>query len=361
MRQLHSLVRGPRRAALGLGMLALALASCDRTDLLEIIGQVRSGGGSAGQPGVTSIPFESFADSVGDKAASERRVLIRSRDAYVSYFGHAPPAAVDLAKEWVIFYAAGPQKTGGFKASLASLVLAPIAGETVLQAVTTLDAPGADCAVTPEPTTPYALVKFAAQPGIASIDFSRVDTTSACGGTTNPCAAALCPTGTTCVVLDSYPPMAKCEPIKTPPDDPCATVRCAAGTHCVAEQVQCVRAPCPPIAKCEPDAPAVHCGGIAGRPCPGQGVCSDDPSDGCDPKNGGADCGGLCSCPVNHAACAKGLTFNNDPAVCACVAPPGGVACGKKTCASDQICCSASCGICGSKGGACPAIACTTN
>jgi hypothetical protein len=36
----------------------------------------------------------------------------------------------------------------------------------------------------------------------------------------------------------------------------------------------------------------------------------------------------------------------------------GGVACGKTTCSANQICCSASCGICGPRGGLCPAIAC---
>ena len=36
------------------------------------------------------------------------------------------------------------------------------------------------------------------------------------------------------------------------------------------------------------------CGGIAGIQCPGTLQCVDDPSDNCDPNNGGADCGGYC-------------------------------------------------------------------
>lgn len=36
------------------------------------------------------------------------------------------------------------------------------------------------------------------------------------------------------------------------------------------------------------------CGGIAGIPCPDGQACIDDPSDDCDPKRGGADCGGIC-------------------------------------------------------------------
>ncbi|MBM7117319.1 hypothetical protein [Archangium primigenium] len=36
------------------------------------------------------------------------------------------------------------------------------------------------------------------------------------------------------------------------------------------------------------------CGGFAGLPCPEPLVCVDDPSDSCDPKQGGADCSGIC-------------------------------------------------------------------
>lgn len=36
------------------------------------------------------------------------------------------------------------------------------------------------------------------------------------------------------------------------------------------------------------------CGGIAAIPCPTGFECVDDPTDGCDPANGGADCSGIC-------------------------------------------------------------------
>ncbi|KAL2129562.1 hypothetical protein VTI74DRAFT_7611 [Chaetomium olivicolor] len=38
----------------------------------------------------------------------------------------------------------------------------------------------------------------------------------------------------------------------------------------------------------------VFCGGIAGVQCEDGKKCVDDPRDDCDPKNGGADCGGIC-------------------------------------------------------------------
>ncbi len=36
------------------------------------------------------------------------------------------------------------------------------------------------------------------------------------------------------------------------------------------------------------------CGGITGAQCPAGQSCVDDPSDTCDPKQGGADCPGIC-------------------------------------------------------------------
>lgn len=40
--------------------------------------------------------------------------------------------------------------------------------------------------------------------------------------------------------------------------------------------------------------PKQMCGGIAGFPCPDGMKCVDDPSDNCDPAQGGADCAGIC-------------------------------------------------------------------
>jgi hypothetical protein len=103
-----------------------------------------------------------------------------------------------------------------------------------------------------------------------------------------------------------------------------------------------------------------HCGGIAGFPCPGAGVCQDDPSDSCDPQNGGADCGGICRCGPTPKPCAQGTVWNGDPAICACVPEPPaqGSTCGMNTCPAGQFCCNASCGICAPMGGVCIQIAC---
>jgi hypothetical protein len=118
-------------------------------------------------------------------------------------------------------------------------------------------------------------------------------------GLQNPCAFTLCPRGTQCVVLEGYPPEAECVPI-----DRCANVRCKAGTHC--ERGRCI-----------PDQPKVFCGGIAGIPCPGAGRCIDDPSDDCDPRKGGADCGGMCVCNV-IGLCVYPGQWSSSPEVCGC-------------------------------------------
>jgi hypothetical protein len=101
----------------------------------------------------------------------------------------------------------------------------------------------------------------------------------------------------------------------------------------------------------------VSCGGFAGKPCPGSGACQDDPTDGCDPKAGGADCIGLCVCK-QPGECPPDRIWDGSPAVCACVKVSSGEACGKNTCGDGQYCCNRSCSVCAPKGGGCDAVLC---
>lgn len=68
------------------------------------------------------------------------------------------------------------------------------------------------------------------------------------------------------------------------------------------------------------------CGGIAAIPCPEGKTCVDDPADGCDPQQGGADCGGIC---------VKAET------------------CGEVTCGPGTVCCNPLRGICTKPGMVC--------
>jgi hypothetical protein len=94
----------------------------------------------------------------------------------------------------------------------------------------------------------------------------------------------------------------------------------------------CACVPAPPP---EPTGP--FCGGIAGIACPGAGNCVDNPNDGCDPTQGGADCGGVCACVIREF-CVQGSVFNPSPDVCACVASEEPDACSTVRCAAGTHC-----------------------
>jgi hypothetical protein len=139
------------------------------------------------------------------------------------------------------------------------------------------------------------------------------------------CAAVLCPVDTTCEVIDGEP---NCTPIETDASA-CAAVLCPVNTTC--EVIDGIPN-CTPIT---PDAPL--CGGFAGLTCPGEGTCVDDPSDNCDPENGGADCGGICECNV-LALCVEGFVYDASPEVCACVEDSEPNACALVLCPPNSIC-----------------------
>jgi hypothetical protein len=95
------------------------------------------------------------------------------------------------------------------------------------------------------------------------------------------------------------------------------------------------------------------CGGIAGIPCPADQTCIDDPSDDCDPANGGADCGGICVTQTNPCAavlCPVGSECVVDGDQASCV-PVG--TCGDVVCAPGLVCCNPLLGICRPPGGVC--------
>lgn len=55
------------------------------------------------------------------------------------------------------------------------------------------------------------------------------------------------------------------------------------------------------------------CGGFAAIQCPEGLVCVDDPNDSCDPRTGGADCGGICVKGTSQTA-EKKKCDDKDPA-----------------------------------------------
>jgi hypothetical protein len=123
------------------------------------------------------------------------------------------------------------------------------------------------------------------------------------------------------------------------------------------------------------------CGGFGGFPCPDGFVCVDDPSDDCDPDEGGADCGGVCrkarkpnkdkcdhaaneyllndpaECALVHFICIEGYEPFFDDCGCGCT-PVQGTPCGGNVCGAGEFCCNESCGICAPEGGGCIQIFC---
>lgn len=151
------------------------------------------------------------------------------------------------------------------------------------------------------------------------------------------CASVLCIVGTVCEETPTGP---QC----LPSGDFCggfAGIPCDAGEECIDDPTddcdpQNGGADCGGV--CIPAAPQQFCGGIAAFECPGAGICVDDTSDDCDPDNGGADCGGVCECSGVLALCLPGTVFDDDPSVCGCVEQPVTDPCAAVRCRAGTHC-----------------------
>ncbi|HMI92920.1 MAG TPA: protease complex subunit PrcB family protein, partial [Polyangiales bacterium] len=84
------------------------------------------------------------------------------------------------------------------------------------------------------------------------------------------------------------------------------------------------------------------CGGIAALPCPAGQECIDAPGDGCNPDNGGADCGGICvpaTDPCATVRCSAGTTCQvNDEGRAECVPDPTTDPCAAVRCRAGTVC-----------------------
>ena len=118
---------------------------------------------------------------------------------------------------------------------------------------------------------------------------------------------------------------------------------------------------------CQPKAPPAgkFCGGIANIACAANEDCVDDPTDGCDPTVGNADCGGICQPkapppPPPPPTCAGAWLDQNGM----CRTPADGVypaaccagqstPCGPSSCGVGKVCCNPLAGICTNPGEFC--------
>ena len=165
--------------------LALALAvpsftactdadSGDDTELAEPTDEVEAEKADEATLALTKLdvaaPTEIVAERVG---------VIKTKTRWREVFGTTAPASVNFSRQWVAYYTAGAQSSGGFSASVTKIRVSP-SGKTVT-IVTNLDAPGAGCFVTLSITHPYAVVAFK-KPAVTptSVRYSKQTTQYSC-------------------------------------------------------------------------------------------------------------------------------------------------------------------------------------
>ena len=177
-----------------------------------------------------AIPFSVVSDDVALTARTSRthRVFTSAAE-YTSFFGRQPPSDVDFAREWLVFYTPGTERTGGYEAHIEEISLAT-EGPT-LSITTSLVFPARDCVVTQSLTTPAVLARFQRpDPPPADIRFDSNDHERACGSADTTQA---CRTDADCALVDDYCGGCNCK----------AAPRNAPAPQC-AKPVQCFRQPC---------------------------------------------------------------------------------------------------------------------
>jgi hypothetical protein len=343
----------------------------------------------------SSISFTAFDDDIGSTGTSETRKVFTTATSYKSYFGHKAPSSVDFSNEWVVFYSAGTQNTGGYTAAVESLSKSKTG--LTLKVTTSLTSPGAGCFVNQLVTKPHTLAKFKKQPQVQYVQSYRDDQVKSCvtGPFCGGIAGIQCPGRGKCVdnPNDSCDPATGgadcggyCTCIQTVacmvnstfnsdptvcacvPNDPCATTTCPTGSTCQNDNGTAVcLSPCATV-KCAAGYFCKVTGNAVGC-VPADGTCAGD-SD-CtiaDDYCGGCACDALgpgqaaktCSNPVSCFAepCANKVPWCN-PVSHKCEARPStGLACGSNHCGTGEYCCNSSCGMCAKMGVFCIQIAC---
>ena len=93
---------------------------------------------------------------VWDGQAERTTKVFTSQQAFEDFFGTAAPAEVDWNEEWVVYYAAGTQSTGGYEANVLKVQLSASARTLTITNETVT--PGLSCIVTEAFTSPATLV-----------------------------------------------------------------------------------------------------------------------------------------------------------------------------------------------------------
>jgi hypothetical protein len=213
--------------------------------------------------------------------------IFKSKSAYKKFFGEEPPAGVDFKKHWVVHVSMGMANTGGYSVDIGKIERTGGSKKTLVVHAT-YNIPGPDCIVTQAITNPQMTVRINKQPSTPKQKLFTHSNVYPCSGGACADLGGLCLSSPIDVTFG-----ANCEEdygFATDTSGECAAIN---QSCCVPKQ----------------------CGGFAGLPCDAGEVCVDYPGDGCDPNNGGADCGGLCVKEMpcggftpNPQKCPKGFT-----------------------------------------------------
>ncbi|MBP9086415.1 MAG: protease complex subunit PrcB family protein [Kofleriaceae bacterium] len=165
--------------------LALALAvpsftactdvdSGDDMELAEPTDEVEAEKADQATLALTELDVDAPTDRFGERVG-----VIKSKTRWRQVFGTEAPSSVNFSRQWVAYYTAGAQRSGGFTASVTKIRVSP-SGKT-LTVVTNLKKPGAGCIVTANITFPYAVVAFK-KPAVTptSVRYSKQSTEYSC-------------------------------------------------------------------------------------------------------------------------------------------------------------------------------------
>ncbi len=129
--------------------------------------------------GATDLAFASVTGFAipAQLGQTETREIFTSAAAFERYFGAPAPSSIDFGKSWVFFYSAGSKSTDGYVPAVARI-------RTVADQVrvdTSLEIPGAACAVATVVTRPSVLVAFARPTlSLCRSTYHHLETTKMC-------------------------------------------------------------------------------------------------------------------------------------------------------------------------------------
>lgn len=193
-----------------------------------------------------ALAVDFIALDVRKEEAEAGFTVLKSRQAYVDFFGAAPPADVKFNKHWVLHHSLGVMPSGGYGTEVTSIDKAGSGSNRTLTVTTADTSPGASCSVTMALTNPQATVRINKHNG-AAVEHVAESIVTDCSAP-NWCWTVRCANGYACdETVDA------CVPRECNPD---VADDCGPNMVCM-NQIRCITAPCPEKFTC-----VDPCGGL---------------------------------------------------------------------------------------------------